>query len=198
MTVCLVAIGDGRDEYHDRSWASLREMLPDVEYTVKIDDRAHELGFAGAIRAGWRLALQTDATHIFHAELDFMYRRPVALALMVKSLDAYPYLVQMALLRGPVNDQERAAGGVIEQHPDDYATQRRPPYGIWREHRRHVTTNPALWPRWVVERSWPQVNNSEGRFGIELFAEDPDRRAAYWGIEVDVEHIGDIRAGTGY
>lgn len=193
MTVCLVAIGDGRDEYHDRSWASLKETLPDVKYTVTIDDRAHELGFAGAIRAGWRLALETDATHIFHAELDFVYLRPVALEAMTFALLDHPHLVQMALLRGPVNDAEHAAGGVIEQHPDDYLN-----VGQWREHRRHVTTNPALWPRWVIERSWPQVKQSEGHFGIELFAEDSRYRAAYWGAGVDVEHIGHQRTGMGY
>lgn len=197
MSVCLVAIGDGRDEYHDRSWASLKEMVPDVDYTVSIDDRAHELGFAGAIRAGWRLALETDATHVIHAELDFVYLHPVPLASMVATLQTHPYLVQLALLRGPVNDAERAAGGVLEQHPDDY-TRVETAKAVWREHRRHVTTNPAVWPRWVIERSWPQINNSEGHFGVRLFAEDPDRRAAYWGDRVDIQHIGDIRAGTGY
>jgi hypothetical protein len=197
MSVCLVAIGDGRDEYHDRSWASLKEMLPDVDYTVTIDDRAHELGFAGAIRAGWRLALETDATHIFHAELDFTYLRPVDLGAMQDTLENHPHLVQMALARGPVNDAEIAAGGVLEQHPDDYETVQWYGYS-WREHRRYVTTNPALWPRRVIERGWPQMRHSEGHFGVSLFAEDPKLRAAFWGIGVDVDHIGTQRLGSGY
>lgn len=195
MTVCLVAIGDGRDEYHDRSWASLREMLPDVDYTVKIDDRAHKLGFAGAIRAGWRLALQTDATHIFHAELDFIYLRPVPLATMVDVLEAHPHLVQLALMRGPANDAERAAGGVLDPNDCERGEMAQ---AAWREHQRFVTTNPALWPRWVIERGWPQMKNSEGHFGIDLFTEDPERRAGYWGNGVDVEHIGTQRLGRGY
>lgn len=197
MTVCLLAIGDGRDEYHERSWASLRETLPDVDHTVVIDDRAHALGFAGAVAEGWRQALATGADYVFHAELDFLYLRPVDLAGMIAVLTARPHLVQIALLRGSVNEQEHEAGGVIEQHPDDYTTVQWAGW-VWREHRRHVTTNPCVWPRWVIERGWPQRDQSEGRFGMELFAEDRARRAAYWGTTVDVEHIGDVRAGTGY
>lgn len=197
MSVCLLTISDGRVGYHERSWASLREMLPDVDHTVAVDDHAHELGFSGAVATGWAAALETPATHIFHAELDFIYLRPIELGAMIATLDAHPHLVQMALLRGPVNDRERAAGGVIEQHPDDYTTVREGPHA-WREHRRNVTTNPCIWPRWVVERGWPLIDQSEGHFGIKLFGEDPDRRAAYWGTGVDVEHIGHIRSGTGY
>jgi hypothetical protein len=197
MSVCLLAIGDGRDEYHERSWASIREMVPPVAHTVVIDDREHRLGFTGAVREGWRRALETDCTHVLHAELDFIYLKRVELDAMVDALNARPYLVQMALLRGPVNDAEREAGGVIEQYPADYETVRR--HGCkWREHRRHVTTNPCVWPRWVVERGWPDRPQSEGHFGIELFAESPEYRAAYWGTDVRVEHIGDVRGGTGY
>lgn len=197
MSVCLLAVGDGRTEYHERSWASLSEMLPEVDHTVVIDDTGHHLGFAGAVREGWRQALQTDAAHIFHAELDFIYLTPIALGAMIAALDARPYLVQMALLRGPVNDRERRAGGVIEQHPDEYRTIRWQGQ-VWREHRHNVTTNPCVWPRWVVERGWPDRDQSEGHFGIDLFAEDAERRAAYWGSGVDVAHIGDVRTGTGY
>ncbi len=196
-SVCLLAIGDGRDEYHHRSWASLREMLPDVDHTVVIDDREHRLGFSGAVATGWASALATGATHIFHAELDFLYLRPVELDAMIAALDAHPHLAQTALLRGPVNERERAAGGVIEQHPDEYVTVNWQGH-TWREHRHNVTTNPCLWPRWVVERGWPLIDQSEGHFGIQLFGEDPQRRAAYWGTDVRVEHIGDIRSGTGY
>lgn len=197
MSICLLAIGDGRDDYHQRSWASMREMLPDVDYTVTIDDRAHELGFAGAVRAGWRLALESGADHIFHAELDFLYRLPVDLAGMAGAFETHSHLVQIALLRGPVNAAEIAAGGVIEQAPADYTTVRSGTH-TWREHRKYVTTNPALWPRWVLERGWPTGKRSEGRFGLELFASDPALRAAFWGTGVLVEHIGTERQGGGY
>lgn len=197
MSVCLLAIGDGRDAYHERSWASLREQLPDVDHTVVIDDREHRLGFAGAVAEGWRQALATGAAHVFHAELDFVYLQPVELDAMTDALDAHPHLVQLALLRGPVNAQEIAAGGVLEQHPGDYESVRWRGCS-WREHRRHVTTNPALWPRAIVRRGWPQREHSEGHFGMSLFSAAPGLRAAYWGDGVDVLHIGDVRSGTGY
>jgi hypothetical protein len=193
----LVAIGDGRLEYERRSWTSLREMMPPCDHGVVINDSRHELGFGGVIRAGWKLALQTDAEYVIHHELDFVYLRPVELDAMIAALEAHPYLVQMALLRGPVNDDERRAGGIIEQHPEDYWPVDWGEY-TWREHRRHCTSNPAVWPRWVVERGWPDVPQSEGIFGIDLFASDPGLRAAYWGDTVDIEHIGAVRTGTGY
>lgn len=196
-SVCLLTIGDGRDAYHDLSRASLTEMLPDVAHHVEIDDREHRLGFAGAVKAGWEAALETGAEYVFHAELDFTYLHPVKLAAMTHVLDEHDHLVQMALLRGPVNAAERAAGGIIEQHPDAYRTVRCCSLA-WREHRRFVTTNPCLWPRWVIARGWPLVDQSEGRFGIELFAEHQSLHAAFWGTTVDVEHIGHERAGTGY
>lgn len=198
MTVCLLTIEDGRTEYHERSRVSLRETLPTVEYHVSIDDSSHALGFAGAVAEGWRQALATNATHIWHAELDFIYLRPIALAAMIRTLDTHPYLVQMALLRGPVNDAEHEAGGVIELHPEHYYTIHGDE-GCWQEHRRFVTTNPSLWPRWVVERGWPVIPHSEGRFGIDLFTEDPNRRAAFWGDDGPwVHHIGDERIGWRY
>lgn len=197
MTVALLTIEDGRTGYHEKSWASLREQLPDVDHIVSVDDSDHKLGFAGAVATGWAMALETDAEYIAHCELDFIYLRPVPLDSITAVLKAHPYLVQMALLRGPVNEQERAAGGVIEQHPESYTTVRWNGCA-WREHRRHVTTNPCVWPRWVVERGWPLIDQSEGHFGIQLFNEDPTRRAAYWGTSVDIEHIGDVRAGHSY
>lgn len=173
-------------------------MLPEVEHTVSIDDSKHELGFAGAVHEGWRQALATGATHIFHAELDFIYLRPVELMAMANALDEHPYLAQLALLRGPVNDDEQAAGGVIEQHPDSYRITRWEGHA-WLEHNRYVTTNPCLWPRWVIQRSWPVCRLSEGRFGVDLFTEDPERRAAFWGNgERWVHHIGDERIGWRY
>jgi hypothetical protein len=172
-------------------------MIPETDHTIVVDDRDHKLGFGGAIREGWRQALLTDATHVLHCELDLIYLRPVDLAGIVSVLDARPYLVQMALLRGPVNEAEREAGGIIEQYPESYETVGWRDYR-WREHRRFVTTNVPVWPRWVIERGWPQVAESEGNFGIDLFAENPAYRAAYWGTSVDVEHIGYERAGYGY
>lgn len=193
----LLLISDGRGEYLKRTLASAVLLLSPVNRFIHIDDSSHELGFAGAVQEGWRQALATDADYVFHLEQDFTFRRYVDLAAMIRVIEAHPYLVQIALLRQPVNDDERAAGGVIEQYPDSYVT--RHWHGLtWREHRRHVTTNPALWPRWVLERGWPDAPHSEGHFGISLFADDANLRAAYWGDSVYCDHIGDERKGTGY
>lgn len=195
MSLSVLLISDGRDEYRARTLASAAEMLPPVDEWIEVDDRDHRLGFAGAIDAGWR-QVQTD--YVFHLEADFTFNRPVPLEAMVAALDANPHLVQMALLRQPWNEQERAAGGIVQMHPDLYQPV------VWRghrwlEHRRNVTTNPAVWPRWVIDRGWPQRRESEGHFGLELFASDPTLRAAYWGGgEEWVTHVGDVRGGRGY
>lgn len=198
MTTCLVAFADGRLEYEERSWASLREMMPPTDYEVVVNDHAHELGFDGAIRAGWDLALQTDAEWVVGMELDFTFRLPVPLNDMIGVLRAHPHLVQMALLRQPWSPEEREVGGIIQQRPETY-TRRSWDGHAFIEHANFTTTNVAVWPRWVVERGWPRGRESEGRFGLALFAEDSERRAAFWGDgSVWIDHIGDVRSGHGY
>lgn len=194
MTVALLTISDGRHAYHQQALESALEMLPRFDEYVFVRDAAHELGFAGAIQHGWE---QVTADYVFHFECDFTFDEPVDVAHMTRVLDAHPYLTQMALLRQPVNAAERAAGGVIEQHPDGYTTVT-DGAATWREHARFWTTNPCVYPRWVMDRGWPQTDQSEGLFGLKLFAEDPARRAAFWGTTRLVTHIGDIRAGGGY
>lgn len=199
MTVCLLRIGDGRDSYHEQSWASAVEMLPRVAHVVTVDDREHKLGFAGAVAEGWRQVRQTDATHVFHLELDFTFNQPVPLGAMIELLDAEPHLVQVALKRQPVNADEKRAGGIVELHPDDFH-QRTANGVIWTEHRRFFTTNPCVYSVNLCRHGWPQVPQSEGVFTHRLL-EDSDARFAFWGGKFDaplVHHIGDDRAGTGY
>lgn len=196
MSVALLLISDGREEYLQATRRSAAVCLPEFDQVVHIDDTHHELGFAGAIQAGWDL-IATD--YVFHLEGDFTFNRPVPVDRMCEILAAYPHLVQLALLRQPWNPAERAAGGVWQQHPDSYTPWLQEPDAEWLEHARFFTTNPCLYPRWVADRGWPQVPQSEGLFGLRLFAEDPERRAAFWGNgEEWVTHIGQERAGHGY
>lgn len=198
MTVALLLISDGRRDYLKRTLDSAKEMLPDFDHFIHVDDAAHQLGFAGAIKEGWRRILATDASHVFHLEQDFTFNRPVPVDAMIGVLAGHPHLVQLALLRQPWNAQERAAGGIIQTNPADY-THIDCRGQVWLEHKRHFTTNPCLYPRWVAEREWPERPESEGHFGIELFAANPGAACAYLGDgEEWVTHIGVERLGAGY
>lgn len=198
MTVCLLRIGDGRDDAHERSWQSLQMMLPYVERIVTIDDRDHRLGFSGAIAEGWRQVLATGAAWVFAAELDFIYREPIPLAGMIELLEAQSHLAQVILKRQPVNEVECAAGGIVEANPDDFR-QRVEGGMIWTEHRRFWSTNPGIYSSRICRHGWPQIEHSEGMFTHRLL-EDPDVRFAFWGAKYDppmCEHIG-VRVGHGY
>lgn len=198
MKVHLLAIGDGRDEVHERSWASLREQLPPVASHFVVDDRDHELGFAGAIRYGWE-NVPADADYVFHAELDFLYHAPIALERMIAVLSWSSHLTQIALKRQPINDQELAAGGIVETDPESFMEIDVGGGTVWTEHRRCFTTNPCIYPATLCRQGWPQESESEGKFTHRLLA-DPDVRFAFWGGKFDapaVEHIG-VRVGSGY
>lgn len=197
MKVHLLCIGDGRDETHERSWASLQEQLPPVASHFIVDDRDHELGFAGAIQHGWD-NVPADADYVFHAELDFLYNAPIPLGQMVGILSWCPYLVQIALKRQPVNDAEIAAGGIVETDPESFKEIAAGDL-VWTEHRRCFTTNPCVYPAALCRQGWPQESESEGKFTHRLLA-DSDVRFAFWGAKYApplVEHVG-VRSGVGY
>lgn len=227
--VALLVMTDGRQGLVDRAVQSARHNLPGIaEWWMHDDsgDPMHRLGlsamfhaftqigygprrgFGGAIVSAWRwLAAESAAEYVFHLEDDFVFRRPVELAAMVETLDARPHLAQLALRRQPWNDAERAAGGVVEQHPDDYV-ECSGPTGMWLEHRRFFTTNPSLYRMSLARHcSWPPGAHSEGHFGISLLERGtpevpgPDVRFAFWGGRDSgeaVEHIGHERVGRGY
>ncbi|MEX5637404.1 hypothetical protein [Parafrankia sp. FMc2] len=165
-------------------------------------------GFDGAITHAWSwLAQVDDIDFVFHLEDDFLLNRPVDLRAMAEVLTARPYLAQLALRRQPWNDAERAAGGIVEQHPGDYA-QMTDGQHTWLEHRRFFTTNPSLYRRELCAAGWPAGAESEGRFGLGLLRDGlpwgvpgPDIRFGFWGSRQSgewVEHIGVQRAGVGY
>lgn len=188
ITTKLIHDDSGDPDYSD--W--LTRTYPDFR-VISTEGRQ---GFDGAYRSAHAHLRQLDEPYIFSTEDDFVIDKPVPLNAMASVLRRRPHLAQMALLRGPVNPEEHAAGGVIEQHPDDYTTVTD---GVtWREHRRFFTTNPSLYRRSLLDRHvWPQGANSEGRFGLELFT-DPAIKCAFWGTGVSVTHIGHQRVGHGY
>ncbi len=126
---------------------------------------------------------------------------------MTYVLRRHPHLAQLALRRQPWNDEERAAGGIVEQHPDDFVEVDGGHGSVWLEHRRFLTTNPCLYRRELMDVDWPEGPNSEGMFTHRLLergfsgAPASQLRFGYWGSRDSgeaVEHIGHVRAGTGY
>jgi hypothetical protein len=184
----------------------LRDRFPaELGWTV-VGPTAGRSGFGGAIRSAWQcLRASSEARYIFHLEDDFTFRRSVNLAAMAQLLDDRPWLLQVALRRQPWNADERAAGGIVEQHPADYHERRLLLPGgelvEWLEHRRFFTTNPCLYRRDLVDfTDWPDGSDSEGRYSIDRF-KDPDAVAGFFGSRDSgewVEHIGRDRVGTGY
>lgn len=194
--------------HDDSTDPAYRAWLRERFWTFNIigpPDGAGRSGFGGAIRSAWStLSGRSRADFVFHLEDDFTFRRPVPIRAMAAVLDRQPHLVQLALRRQPWNAEEAAAGGIVEQHPDDYTEclEHWPDGPTWLEHRRFFTTNPSLYRRsLILDHDWPEGVNSEGRFGIGLLAEHPDWRFGFWGSRDSgeaVEHIGHVRAGVGY
>lgn len=224
--ICLLVMTDGRRDCIERTIPSFLDALdrPDLVTELRIHDdsgdpdysgwlvdrfgpqgfevmsTAGRSGFGGAIRSAWSwLRVESSARFVFHLEDDFVPTRTVPLLDLACILDGRPDVVQVALRRQPWNDAERAAGGIVEQHPDDYTEH---VSGRYLEHRRFFTTNPNLYRMALVrETDWPDGDQSEGRFGIGLLEQDPGRRFAFYGARDSgewVEHIGVERIGVGY
>lgn len=182
----------GDDDY--REWLTV--TFPEFQL-LTTEGRS---GFGGAYANAWRCLSRVPERFVFSTEDDFVFTRPVDLQAMADVLDGCPSLHQLALRRQPWNDQERAAGGIVEQHPGDYVEFVDQAHRRWLEHRRFFTTNPSLYRRSLCGRGWPNVPHSEGIFSHQLFA-DPDARCGFWGARDSgewVRHIGHERAGTGY
>lgn len=232
MTIALLAFTDGRDDLLGQTLAALEANIDptligerflnddtgDGEHATKLaalyphwtvlatKDRQ---GFGRAIQGAWALvAAASTAKWICHWEDDMIPNRPVDLAGMVGLLETQPHLAQVVLRRQAWNAAERAAGGIIEQHPTDYTDCSDGAGRRWVEHTRFWSTNPSVYSRALCHIGWPARDQSEGHFGIGLRQlglpwgiPGEDVRFAFWGARDDppaVEHIGHTRAGYGY
>jgi len=189
-----VIFDDSGDPAH-RDW--LESEFP----TFELVSRPDRQGFGGAIRAAWEHLRHIDEHYVFHLEDDFTFNRPVPLPDMIDVLEDRPFLLQLALRRQPWNDDERAAGGIVEQHPAAY-TQRCDDQGrCWLEHRLFWTTNPSLYRQdMTYQHPWPRGSRSEGVFSHNLMR-SPKIRFGFWGAMDSgeaVTHIGQERVGVGY
>lgn len=195
----VLVIHDGRADYRERTLASAKEMLPEPDFHVEVDDSEHKLGFAGAIAEGWRKVVATGADYCLHLEADFLFNEPVPVQRMIALLERRPSLAQIVLKRQSWNHEERAAGGIVELHPDDFR-QRTDRGDVFTTHRKFWSTNVGIYNAGFCHQGWPQVPESEGMFTHRLL-EDPDVEFALWGAKFDgprIEHIGDERTGHGY
>lgn len=173
-----------------------KQFLKDNFPTFDIIGQNSRQGFGGAIKYAWEtLRCYYPNTFVFSTEDDFLFNESIDLYHLMDILIKNPHLAQIALKRQPWNAQEIAAGGIVEQHPQDYEDKE-----SWLEHRRFFTTNSSLYTYELINRGWPNIPNSEGMFSIELF-KDPSVKSAFYGKRFDppkINHIGDQRIGTGY
>lgn len=183
-----VIVDDSGDPDH-HAW--LRLTFPDIDLVCT----KGRTGFDGVYRTVWDTIAGYGMPWAFVIEEDFTLERDVDLGVLQQVMDDRPHLAQMALRRQAWSAPEIAAGGVVEQHPDEYDEQ---PTHL--EHRLFFTTNPTLLRRgFVTQHPWPKGSGSELRFGRDLFR-DPDARCGYWGARTDapwVIHDGE-RTGRGY
>lgn len=221
--ITLLVMTDGRADCLARSMATYRRLHGPITQRVIHDDsgdpayRAHltethhgwtvvstgqRSGFAGAYRNAWAwLRAHCTSEFVFSTEDDFEIAADIDLDDVAQVLRHTPHLAQMALLRQAVNPQEQAAGGIVQTAPWDY-TDRSTDGHHWLAHRKFYTTNPHLTRRAFIDgHDWPDGPNSEGRFGLHLFAGSPRTECGFWGRRTDpprVHHIGTHRIGTGY
>lgn len=194
--IANILIHDDSGDPDYRAWLAQQFPAADIAWHP-----AGRQGFGAAIRNAWRHVQSRRSPFVFHLEDDFILRRRVDLEAMMRVLDASPNLVQLALRRQPWNDAERAAGGIVEQHPDAYEDMvmgDTPDH--WLTHRLFFTTNPSLYRKTLTQTEWPLGGNSEGHYSHKLL-EDPEIRFGFWGSRDSgewVEHIGHARAGVGY
>lgn len=217
--IALLVMTDGRDTIHDAIASADTALVGSITHRVIHDDSGDtthrngladrypewtviggdRAGFGGAIQRAWRHVRDLPVRFVFHLEDDFTFNAPVDTPSMRRVLDRNPQLVQLALRRQPWNPDELAAGGIVEQHPDDY-TDCSDGLSHWLEHRRFFTTNPSVYRSTLMARGWPEGERSEGVFGLQL-CESPGIRFGFWGERTDppaVHHIGDHRVGVGY
>jgi len=214
MEIGLLVITNGRKAYLERTLASLAERLSYSKFSrlVIVDDSGHEdyrewltenysafelylhptnLGLSASIATGWE-ALFGDVDYIFHLEEDFTFNADIPLDDMVKILDSDLSLAQVALLRQPVNEQEIAAGGIVEQNPDIY-TERETSGIKWLQHTNLFTLNPCLYPHDTIENEW--LRGWGEREFTDMILKNGDTFAYYGerGIAPLVHHIGEHR-----
>jgi hypothetical protein len=189
------------DDSGDRDYEDfLRNHVSAINNTiVEINSNGKRLGYCATIKKLWEELLPKDTDYVFMLEDDWAFQRYLNIGAMIETLEAYPYLTQMALMRQPVNSEEVKYPSLWAKIPDAW-TQK---FAIingretsWVEHDRFWTMNPNISARWVTQSGWKNEPYCEGHFGGRLLQADRTRRSAYWGLIGEdpwVLHIGTNR-----
>jgi hypothetical protein len=147
-------------------------------------------GLAGAVQSAWA-SVSRNSDYVFHLEDDFLFNQPVSIEDFISLLEANPHLVQMALVRAPVNPPEEEVGGFVFQHLEDYHQK-----DDYFEHARLFTLNPCLYPMSTIKMGWPD-HGGESEFTTKVHSIDKDYRFGFYGNIYDeplVTHIGGRRS----
>lgn len=155
------------------------------------------LGFCYAARELWRMVVRDEeaAEFAFWLEDDFVFERDVDLDELADVLRENERLTQMALMRGPANDVEAAAGGCRQLRPWAYHER---DGGRWLESfTNHSTTCSLIRRAFMAGNPWPDYpENCEGLFSQDLLR--AGRSFGVWGLgETWIRHVG-ARSGFGY
>lgn len=197
MNYRLVILTHGEGETLHQTMATFDEFVsPAPADCVLVRDEGKE-GFCKATGRAWAAAADSDVDYVFWLEHDFSFLQPVDLEPMAALLDADVNLAQIALMRGPVNEMEITAGGIVASRPDQFRL-KHAGLSPYLEHTSFFTTNPSLMRRrFMALYPWPEYEREcEGLFGIDLLQKG--FHFAFWGEgEPWVEHTG-ARTGFGY
>lgn len=178
-------------EFFDRKVITLDgcprpKRLPDEWATVHLNPRQ---GLASAVGAGW--AVMRPGSWVFHLEEDFLVDVDAdTLRAMAEVLRRTPRVANMVLVRQPWNEQEKAAGGVLESFVGDLD-----PHDWWVEHRRLFSLNPCVYRAELCESGWSKGNEA----GMTERLVGEGRSFGYWGAVGDAPlctHIG-VEGGMG-
>lgn len=153
-------------------------------------------GYSVAMARAIQRAIGSGQPWIFWLEDDFTFNRKVDVRRMQATMEAYPDLAQLVLLRQPWYEPELEAGSLLAD--PRYSFAQRNGHVV---HRAYWSMNPMLTRRELLARyEWPQMPGSEKRFGRRLFT-DESAKVAFWGKRDAaplVHHHGRQPAGNRY
>lgn len=222
VKVVRLVITDGRQAFLDQMLSSFdKQFTGQIDQTIVVADPVTpefeewlyaripdamfclsptRQGLAHAIRTGWSVLENPDL--VIHLEDDLFFTRPISLEEWAVPLTANPLLAQVCLQRGPNNEEEHAAGGILNWYSDTgHLAGERESDGVqWVEQTKLFSLQPNLYPGWLAAIGWPE-HGGETEFTEKVLAYSPNLRFAYLdgvGAEPRYEHVGYMHRSPGW